>query len=69
MSLLKRTQLPRLQPVKFVLNWGRRYSLWLLDFGLGSCVIEPDRSLDAQSRLSGEWGLTERSRSEEPNEQ
>jgi NADH:ubiquinone oxidoreductase subunit B-like Fe-S oxidoreductase len=48
MSLLERTQLPRLQPVKFVLNWGRRHSVWPLNFDLAPCVIEPDRSLDAR---------------------
>jgi NADH-quinone oxidoreductase subunit B len=26
--------------VKFTLNWGRRYSLWLLNFGLACCGIE-----------------------------
>jgi NADH-quinone oxidoreductase subunit A len=25
---------------RFVLNWGRRYSLWVLNFGLASCAIE-----------------------------
>ena len=29
-----------MQPVKFILNWGRRYSLWLLNFGLACCGIE-----------------------------
>jgi NADH:ubiquinone oxidoreductase subunit B-like Fe-S oxidoreductase len=33
MSLLERSQLGTVQPVKFILNWGRRYSLWLLNFG------------------------------------
>ncbi|GAB2819625.1 hypothetical protein GCM10022221_16840 [Actinocorallia aurea] len=28
------------QPVKFVLNWGRRYSLWVFNFGLACCAIE-----------------------------
>jgi len=27
-------------PVKFVLNWGRRYSLWVFNFGLACCAIE-----------------------------
>lgn len=29
-----------LQPLKFVLNWGRRYSLWVFNFGLACCAIE-----------------------------
>jgi len=40
MSLLSRSPVASLQPVKFVLNWGRRYSLWLLNFGLACCGIE-----------------------------
>jgi NADH-quinone oxidoreductase B subunit len=28
------------KPVKFVLNWGRRYSLWVFNFGLACCAIE-----------------------------
>ena len=40
MSLLSRSPAVSLQPVKFVLNWGRRYSLWLLNFGLACCGIE-----------------------------
>ncbi len=28
------------QPVKIVLNWGRRYSLWVFNFGLACCAIE-----------------------------
>ncbi|OIV35640.1 hypothetical protein BIV57_20505 [Mangrovactinospora gilvigrisea] len=27
-------------PVKLVLNWGRRYSLWVFNFGLACCAIE-----------------------------
>ncbi len=27
-------------PVRFVLNWGRRYSLWVFNFGLACCAIE-----------------------------
>src|SRR5215211_4014073 len=27
-------------PIKFVLNWGRRYSLWVFTFGLACCAIE-----------------------------
>jgi NADH-quinone oxidoreductase subunit B len=40
MSLLSRSPVASLQPVKFVLNWGRRYSLWLLNFGVACCGIE-----------------------------
>jgi NADH-quinone oxidoreductase subunit B len=39
-SLFERSELASLQPVKFILNWGRRYSLWLLNFGLACCGIE-----------------------------
>jgi NADH-quinone oxidoreductase subunit B len=28
------------KPVRFIFNWGRRYSLWLLNFGLACCGIE-----------------------------
>ncbi|GAA3234420.1 NADH-quinone oxidoreductase subunit B [Actinocorallia longicatena] len=28
------------KPVRFVLNWGRRYSLWVFNFGLACCAIE-----------------------------
>ncbi|TQS45018.1 NADH-quinone oxidoreductase subunit B [Cryptosporangium phraense] len=27
-------------PIKFVLNWGRKYSLWVFNFGLACCAIE-----------------------------
>jgi hypothetical protein len=40
MSVLQNSQVASLQPVKFILNWGRRYSLWLLNFGLACCGIE-----------------------------
>jgi NADH-quinone oxidoreductase subunit B len=28
------------KPMKVVLNWGRRYSLWVFNFGLACCAIE-----------------------------
>ena len=28
------------EPIKFVLDWGRRYSLWVFNFGLACCAIE-----------------------------
>ncbi len=28
------------EPIKIVLNWGRRYSLWVFTFGLACCAIE-----------------------------
>ena len=27
-------------PIRFVLDWGRRYSLWVFNFGLACCAIE-----------------------------
>ena len=27
-------------PLRLVLNWGRRYSLWVFNFGLACCAIE-----------------------------
>ena len=30
----------RPRPIKVVLNWGRRYSLWVFNFGLACCAIE-----------------------------
>ena len=38
--ITERTPLPKIQPVKFILNWGRRYSLWVFNFGLACCSIE-----------------------------
>ena len=28
------------KPVKLILNWGRKYSLWVFNFGLACCAIE-----------------------------
>jgi NADH-quinone oxidoreductase subunit B len=39
-GLIERTPVPNIQPVKFILNWGRKYSLWVFNFGLACCSIE-----------------------------
>ncbi|HIV58535.1 MAG TPA: NADH-quinone oxidoreductase subunit B [Candidatus Stackebrandtia faecavium] len=28
------------EPIRFILNWGRKYSLWVFNFGLACCAIE-----------------------------
>jgi NADH-quinone oxidoreductase subunit B len=38
--ITEKTPLAQLQPVKFLLNWGRKYSLWVFNLGLACCSIE-----------------------------
>ena len=38
--ITEQTPIGDVQPIKFVLNWGRRYSLWVMNFGLACCAIE-----------------------------
>ncbi len=35
---MDKVDLPK--PIKFVFNWGRKYSLWCFNFGLACCAIE-----------------------------
>jgi NADH-quinone oxidoreductase subunit B len=43
MALLDKVELPSI--IKFPLNWGRKYSLWTLQFGLACCAIEMAASM------------------------
>ncbi len=38
--ITEKTPIAKVKPVKFILNWGRRYSLWVFNFGLACCSIE-----------------------------
>jgi NADH-quinone oxidoreductase subunit B len=38
MGVIDQVELPK--PVKYVFNWGRKYSLWCFNFGLACCAIE-----------------------------
>jgi NADH-quinone oxidoreductase subunit B len=29
-----------MDPIKFTLNWGPRYTMWVFDFGLACCAVE-----------------------------
>ena len=40
MPTLGRLQETAPHPMRLVLNWGRRYSLWVFNFGLACCAIE-----------------------------
>ena len=43
MGLVEKIEFP--QPAKFILNWGRKYSLWVMNFGLACCAIEMAASM------------------------
>ena len=38
MGVLDRFPMPK--PVSWLLNWSRRYSLWMFSFGLACCSVE-----------------------------
>ena len=40
MGVIDQTPLADVQAIKFILNWGRKWSLWVFNFGLACCAIE-----------------------------
>ena len=45
MGVIDQTPLADVQPIKFILNWGRKWSLWVFNFGLACCAIEMGAAL------------------------
>jgi len=57
--ITEKTPLPKVKPVKFILNWGRRYSLWVFNFGLACCSIEFISASAAKNDFIGIEHLTD----------
>lgn len=43
MAVVEKVKLPG--PVSWLLNWSRKYSMWLMQFGLACCAIEMGASI------------------------